>query len=98
MRKTVQFASAQQHLIPIMQPDHLQSLTFLFIKDVPSYSRRVYGKSFSVVLQNAAERAHAEQLLRVFGQSTDYITHCKVRSYVRQAASSVLNEGFAERI
>jgi len=28
--------------------------------------------------QNAAERAHAEQLLRVFGQSTDYITHCKV--------------------
>ncbi|CAK0751589.1 hypothetical protein CVIRNUC_002079 [Coccomyxa viridis] len=27
--------------------------------------------------QDAAERAHAEQVLRVFGQSTDYITACK---------------------
>ena len=28
-------------------------------------------------LQAPAERAQAEQLLRVFGQSTEYITHCK---------------------
>lgn len=27
--------------------------------------------------QNPEERAHAEQYLRVFGQSTDYIAHCK---------------------
>lgn len=30
------------------------------------------------LLQDPQERAQAEQLLRVFGQSTEYIAHCKV--------------------
>ena len=34
------------------------------------------------LLQDAAERAQNEQVLRIFGQSTDYITACKVWSDV----------------
>lgn len=32
------------------------------------------------VLQVPAERAQAEQMLRVFGTSTEYVAHCKVRA------------------
>jgi hypothetical protein len=30
-------------------------------------------------LQDPQERSQAEQVLRVFGQSTEYIAYCKVR-------------------
>lgn len=33
--------------------------------------------------QNPEERAHAEQYLRVFGQSIEYIAHCKVATATR---------------
>lgn len=33
--------------------------------------------------QNQEERAHAEQYLRVFGQSIEYIAHCKVAKATR---------------
>ena len=37
-------------------------------------------KRLSLVrLQDPLERGQAEQMLRVFGQSTDYVSHCKVR-------------------
>ena len=33
-----------------------------------------------ISLQDPQERSQAEQVLRVFGQSTEYIAYCKARS------------------
>ncbi len=36
--------------------------------------------------QDPQERGRAEQVLRVFGQSTDYVSHCKARNRRAPAA------------
>ena len=41
------------------------------------------GCAASTAPQVPQERAQAEQMLRVFGTSTEYVTHCKVRRWRR---------------
>lgn len=42
------------------------------------------SRLFVALLQTPQERTQAEQALRPFGQSTEYVSHCKVRAAVQQ--------------
>lgn len=53
-------------------------------------------------MQDPLERGQAEQMLRVFGQSTDYVSHCKVRRRVQRpglgnADASVAYDAYESR-
>ena len=65
MRAAVQFAGA-----PVAH-----SCT---VPDACTGAAAVREKPSLVRLQDPVERGQAEQMLRVFGQSTDYVSHCKV--------------------
>ncbi len=41
-------------------------------------------------VQDPQERAQAEQILRVFGQTTEYIAHCKVQICLEKASLMLL--------
>ena len=57
------------------------------VPDAHNEAAAVRQRLSLVCLQDPVERGQAEQMLRVFGQSTDYVSHCKVRRCVCSPAS-----------
>ena len=75
MRAAVQFAGAPAAQFSTVVPD------------AHNEAAAVRQRLSLVCLQDPVERGQAEQMLRVFGQSTDYVSHCKVRRCVCSPAN-----------